>query len=260
MTEINKHGLHRAIPSDIKRQVRRRCGFGCVICGFAFYDYEHFAPDFSDAVEHNPNGMTLLCSQCNQKRARGRLSASSVAAANAKPKCLQQGFSSELFDFGVDPIEIKLAGVTFYDCRHLIVVNGCPILSVSPPRESGESLLLSGLFADAGGKINLTINENVFSVDASNWDVECIGPRIKIRSAPGVISLVLKMVPPTKLIVERLEMRFRGVHFRGDSNVLQISMDGIHWSNWYGGNVRHCLIGIAIEKGPCAANDSLFEI
>ncbi|MXF04188.1 hypothetical protein FQ041_25950, partial [Escherichia coli] len=74
MDNINKHGLSRRIPETIKRQIRQRCGFGCVICGFGFYDYEHFKPDFVDAKIHDPNGMTLLCSQRNQKRARGRLS------------------------------------------------------------------------------------------------------------------------------------------------------------------------------------------
>lgn len=33
MTENNKYGLTRDIPEDVKRKVRKRCGFGCVICG-----------------------------------------------------------------------------------------------------------------------------------------------------------------------------------------------------------------------------------
>lgn len=30
---INKQGISRDIPDPIKRDVRQRCGFGCVICG-----------------------------------------------------------------------------------------------------------------------------------------------------------------------------------------------------------------------------------
>jgi hypothetical protein len=78
-SQVNKHGLPRSIPSHIKQEIRQRCGFGCVICGFGFYDYEHFDPDFVDAKSHSPEGMTLLCSQCNQKRARKRLSVATVA-------------------------------------------------------------------------------------------------------------------------------------------------------------------------------------
>lgn len=260
MTMRNKHGLRRTVPADVRREVRQRCGFGCVICGLGFYDYEHFDPDFAEATEHNPAGMTLLCSQCNQKRARGRLSAATVAAANANPKCLQQGFSSELFDFGSEPIEVGFAGVTFYDCRHLVVVNGRPLLSVSPPRDPGEPVLLSGLFTDANGRVTLTIENNVWSVGTENWDVECVGPRLTIRSAPGDISLALRMVPPTRLIVEHLEMRIDGVHFRGDAETLEISMNGRDWNRWQGCSVRNCMIGIAIENGRRAANDSIYDI
>ncbi|MCY1253002.1 hypothetical protein D9M68_123310 [compost metagenome] len=260
MTQINRHGLPRTVPSEVKREVRQRCGFGCVICGLAFYDYEHFAPDFADATEHNPAGMTLLCSQCNQKRARGRLSAATVTAADANPKCRQQGFSSEMFDFGPEPIYIDFAGVTFYDCQHLIVVNGLPLLSVSPPNEEGEPVRLSGIFADADGKVTLRIRDNVWSVDADNWDVECVGPRITIRSAHRAVSLVLRMTPPTRLIVESLEMQFQGVHFRGNKQALEMSMNGRDWSRWQGCSLSHCKVGIGIDNVPQAANDPTYEI
>jgi trigger factor len=30
----------RAIPEPIMREVRRRCGFDCVLCGLSLYEYE----------------------------------------------------------------------------------------------------------------------------------------------------------------------------------------------------------------------------
>jgi hypothetical protein len=33
MKKNNKYGLKRTIPEKIKREVRQRCGFGCVRCG-----------------------------------------------------------------------------------------------------------------------------------------------------------------------------------------------------------------------------------
>jgi len=263
MTEVNKHRLSRTVPPAIKREIRKRCGFGCVICGLGFYDYEHFDPDFVDATEHNPKGMTLLCSQCNQKRARGRLSAQTVAAANASPKCLERGFSSELFDFGSKPIEVKFAGVTFYDCRYLIVVNDRPLLAVSPPKEPGQPVLLSGLFADGNGKVTLTIEDNVFSVDSDNWDVECVGPRITIRSAHRDISLILKMEPPTGLVVERLDMQFQGVFLRGNLDLLETSFDGKRWARYAAVHMSHGYVGMAFDNRPNLpkpANDAKYEL
>jgi len=31
----------RNIPLPIQREVRQRCGFGCVICGTLLYEYDH---------------------------------------------------------------------------------------------------------------------------------------------------------------------------------------------------------------------------
>jgi hypothetical protein len=94
-TKVNKHGLARYIPSDIQRQIRQECGFGCVICGAAFYDYEHIEPEFADAREHNPAAMALLCGGCHARVTRKRLSKASVWAARKNPCCLQQGFNRE---------------------------------------------------------------------------------------------------------------------------------------------------------------------
>jgi 5-methylcytosine-specific restriction endonuclease McrA len=68
---MNKHGLNRAIPSGIKREVRQRCGFGCVVCGLGIVQYEHVEPEFSDAVKHEADKIVLLCPQCHSKVTTG---------------------------------------------------------------------------------------------------------------------------------------------------------------------------------------------
>lgn len=257
--EKNRFGLSRYIPEDVRREIRQRCGFGCVICGTAFYDYEHFKPDFKDAITHDPNGMTLLCSQCNQKRARGRLSAETVARANDNPKCLENGFSSELFDFWDKPITVYFAGVEFYDCKNIIVVNDYPILSISPPSAPGRPILLSGTFTNENGREVISIVENAFSLNVENWDVECEGPTITVRSASRKISLVILLSPPSAIEIERIEMLFHGVYFRGNRKKLEISTDGKGWNSFYAGSMRHCETGILIDNGIApAANDRFY--
>lgn len=258
MANTNDHGLSRTIPEAVKREVRQRCGFGCVICGLGFYDYEHFAPDFVDSTEHNPDGMTLLCPRCNQLRARGRLSRETVAQANQNPFCIRNGHAHEMFDFHSEPIEIMFAGVTFYDCTHLIMVNGRSILSVTPPLKENFPVLLSGLFCDSVGREALVINENEWSANIGTWDVECIGPRITIRTGLGNIALILRMNAPRGITIERVDMLFEGVRFRGNDKSLQICMDGENWQDWSGNNISHCHVGIMIEYGPVVANDPVW--
>lgn len=247
MAEWNKHGLNRTIPSEIRREVRRRCGFGCVICGLSLYDYEHFNPDFKDAKTHNPDGITLLCMQCNQKRRRGMLSVDTVVAANKNPKSLQQGFSNEAFDFGECPVEIVFAGVTFKNCDHLIEVYGIPVLSINNPEEENAPYRLTGRFCDDAGEATLKIDNNVWSVGADNWDVECIGPRITIRKGLGDIVLILKSEPPRRLIVERINMQFEGVYFRGGGDTLEVSYDARNWNKFVSCSMENCRVGISFN-------------
>lgn len=260
MESKNRHGLSRYVPEEVKREVRQRCGFGCVICGFGFYDYEHFKPDFVDAKSHDPKGMTLLCSQCNQKRARGRLSAHTVELADKNPKCRQAGFANELFDFHNKPITVKFAGVTFHNCQNLIVVNEQPILSVKPSENPDGPMLLSGIFCNSIGQETLLIHENEWHAKTDNWDVECIGARITIRSAPGEFVLVIRMEAPSGLTIERLDMLYEGVRIKGNDDVLEVSINGGIWQKWQTCSMYNCYTGLSIQSRVMPANDSVYHV
>ncbi|WP_321330847.1 hypothetical protein [Alcaligenes faecalis] len=262
MSKKNRHGLSRSIPAGVQREVRQRCGFGCVICGLAFYDYEHFDPDFADALEHNPAGITLLCSQCNQKRARNRLSRETVALANLSPKCLEQGFSHEMFDFHSEPITVKFAGVTFHNCKNLIVLNGYPILKIDPPAEESQPIILSGFFTDTYGRKLVDIENNQFSASTETWDVHTIGKRIIFRRGLGEILLSLRTEPPDEIVIERLDMFSHGVALRGDEDRLEISVDrGQSWSRFAGIHMSNCETGIRIDTHGFAraSNDEVWD-
>ncbi|MCH5515532.1 hypothetical protein [Pseudomonas syringae] len=246
MGEKNKFGLGRTIPAAIRREIRRRCGFGCVRCGLAYYEYEHFDPDFKDATEHNPNGMTLLCSQCNQKRARGTLSAETVARANQNPKCKQQGFASELFDFGPEPISVRFAGQDFIDCAVIIQVKGVNLISLLPPEEEGAPIRLSGMFSDVTGATTLKIVDNEFYAGDENWDVEIVGPRIRLLRGIGDVALQIRVSPPHAIAIERINMEFEGWFLKGDEEILSFSQDGKNWNTLQGFFAEGCQVGISL--------------
>ena len=245
MPQTNQHGLTRHIPAEMKRVVRQRCGFGCAICGAALYDYEHFEPDFKDAREHHPDGITLLCMQCNQKRRRGHLSRETVKAANAAPVCITSGSASETFDFSSERIRVNLGGVTFVNCETLIEVQGVPLLSICGDDELGP-IKLSGFFSDLSGKSILTIDQNEWSVSNTNWDVECEGPRITIRSAPKAIALAFRCDPPNSIHVERLKMKFKAYHLDGGVEQLRIWHPRGYSFLWQGCGVADCRVGISV--------------
>lgn len=262
MSSINKYGLSRTIPSSIKREIRKRSGFGCVICGFAWYDYEHFNPDYKDASKHNSDGMTLLCMQCNQKRRRGVLSAATVSLANKNPKCLQEGYSFEQFDLASNDLDISIAGTHYLNCENLIQINDMPILSLNRSEEK-ETISISGIFYNSKGKKSLIIKENEWNALIDNWDVECKGNRIIIRDDLGNISLKIRIEPPSKIIVEKIDMKYKKILLNGNESVLKVSMDnGKNWNSLKSVSITNCKVGIQlrykIEKIPLSLFLSTF--
>jgi 5-methylcytosine-specific restriction endonuclease McrA len=78
------------IPSKIKREVRQRCGFGCVICGSPIYEYEHMV-EWCKTHHHRADELTLLCSQHHAEKTKRLLPEEKVKAANNNPYNLARG-------------------------------------------------------------------------------------------------------------------------------------------------------------------------
>jgi hypothetical protein len=211
LNEVNKRGLSRDIPDPIKREVRQRCGFGCVNCGKAVYQYEHVDPEFADASSHDPDCIALLCGWCHDLVTRGLLSKETIKSRILAPKCKELGFSFGPFDIGNQPPEIILGTVTAENCKILLRINEDDVLSIATPADAGQPFILNARFFDITGAPILDIAENEWRSVSNNWDVEIVGPRIRIRRAIGDLSLVLRSEPPARIVIERLNMLHEGV-------------------------------------------------
>jgi hypothetical protein len=225
---VNKHGLSRPIPAGVARQVRQECGFGCVVCGMALVQYDHFDPPFAEAFAHRAEGIALLCGHCHDKRSRGWLTAAQVAAARAAPRTFKLGSSHEVFNLEVaGPFSIKI-GTTTYQITSgmkLADVNGESALIVEPPEESAAPYQLSAKFRDSRGRIVAEIDRNVWLARPDTWDIECLGTRLIIRSAPGKIWLQICLRPGVGIDIERLDTLFGqwaqyGVRIEGEKTIL----------------------------------------
>ncbi|MGA2406468.1 MAG: hypothetical protein ABSF81_06935 [Bacteroidales bacterium] len=219
----NKHGLSRIIPSEVKRQIRQNCGFGCVICGLGIYDYEHVDPEFPEAEMHDPNKMTLLCMQCHGKVSRKMWSKDKVKLAMQDPYCKKSGYSNEYFDFGTNFPTIQFAGSLIQNCSIPILVYGESLFEIKPPEENGAPFRLSGNFYNRQGNDSLKIIDNEWFASTDNWDVEIIGPVITIRESSGNVHLQLTSVPPYGIIVSKLNMKIKNITFEGDKDSLNIN-------------------------------------
>lgn len=243
----NRFGLSREIPSDVKRAVRQRDGFGCIRCGSAIYTYEHVDPPFSDAQFHDADAITLLCAGCHDMVTRGLLSKATVKQLMTVPKCRAQGFSFGPLDLGATWPQIRVGPVTMRGVRTAIRAAGSDVLSISPPEEPGTPFRICARLTNRAGDQVLEIVNNEWRSGIESWDAELVGPRITLRDAPGEITLVLRVNPPHELVLERLNMWIGGVRVRANESHLQVGANGSTTFTAYSAEITDSPIGIVIN-------------
>lgn len=208
MAELNKYGLSRKIPAEVRRKVRQQSGYGCVICGMGVIQYEHVVPEFHDAEFHDPSAITLLCPSCHSKVTTKFYSKQKVLQAMKSPAAKSVGFSKDFFDFCGPHPSIKIGGMTLHRCHSPVVIFDRPLLKLERPKEPGSPFLLSGTFCDTEGRPTLEIVENEWRAYSESWDVEVSAGEIIVRDSPRNIVLKLKVIPPEVILIEKLKMRF----------------------------------------------------
>lgn len=105
---------------------------------------------------------------------------------------------------------------------------------------------MSGLFADRNGHITLEIIDNEWFARADNWDVECVGQRITIRSGPGDIALILWSQPLRRVVIERLDMQYEGKFILGNERFIDFSTNGAGWARVNTMNISRHFFGISL--------------
>lgn len=211
----NKHGLIRDIPSAIKREIRVRSKFGCVICRAGIYDYEHISPEFSEARAHDPDNICCLCTACHSKVTRGHYSKEYVqkkyiAVEAADPHDIPPPF--ETLDFHDGKAELIIGGISCdLGINSIVKYHGVNIFSIVPSSEMGTAGI-NAVFFDEDGQETLKIVDNAWEGSLKAWDTEVTGPKIKVRKRSGVFSLVLRLEPPGRIVIEKLDMRIGDAH------------------------------------------------
>jgi len=120
----------------MKRAIRQRCGFGCVICGLPLYEYEHML-GFATVQRHVAEEITLLCDQHHRERTNGLLSIEAVREANASPFNFMAGVSRPYdLHFEGDECEVQIGSNRFTMQRIAdgivlipVMVDGIPLIA-----------------------------------------------------------------------------------------------------------------------------------
>ena len=237
----------RNIPNPIKREVRQRCGFGCVICGMPLYEYEHME-EWATVKRHVADEIKLLCDKHHKEKTNGWLPKEEVKKANADPFNLRAGVSPPYtLHFSGTEMSVKIGTNEFfssidetqtYSKAIPVMVDGIPLIGFV--FQDGHILLNIHIFDRANNPL-LTIVNNQLIYNTYAWDIQLIGTTLTIREKERVILLELHFQPPNKVSVTRGSLLCNGVELKIEGNDVKINESGIA-----SGNKFCCTVGIAI--------------
>jgi hypothetical protein len=206
---LNQFGLSRKIPPDVKRAIRTRCGFGCVVCGNAIITYHHFNPEYHEAKKHLSEGITLLCAHCHIKVSKRIFDFDFISKSNENPKCKQVGFTGDIFYVGNKPITFKLGGAGFRECG-ILFFNNEPIICFYPPENDNGPLRLNATLYDSNENSLLKIKDNEWMAGIDHFDIETNSNELIIRNKIRSIKLRLTSVAEKEISILQMDMAYRG--------------------------------------------------
>ncbi len=205
----------RNIPLPIQREVRQRCGFGCVICGLPLYEYEHML-DWANVHRHRAEEITLLCDKHHREKTSGLLPSEAVSEANANPYNLREGVSKPYnLHYTGSYCEVLIGSNVFitkdqgYGTVMIPVsIDETPLLAFI--LTDGHLLLNINLFDENNNPI-LMIKNNQLIYSVSPWDIQLVGRNLVIREASRKVLIDIVFEVPNKIVINRGRFLHNGV-------------------------------------------------
>lgn len=241
----------RNIPLAIQREVRQRCGFGCVICGFPLYEYDHIK-GWANVHEHIAAEITLLCDKHHREVTSGLLPRGKVIEANQSPYNLKAGQSRPLaLHFEGNSCEMHIGG-NYFVTKAMgqptesipLMVDGIPLIGFV--LEDGH-LLLNLILFDQFNNVVLRIVNNQLFYSISPWDIQLVGKTLTIREKARQFLIKITFEPPNKVTIDKGRFLCNGVEILVNSDHILVTNNSILIS---GCSTINCHGGLIIGSTP----------
>lgn len=249
--EINKHGLPRTISSEIRAEIRKTDGYGCVKCGNIFIQYEHIDPLYCDATRHDPDHITLLCNGCHGESTGKRLPKRIIYQLKKNPFCKKNGFAEAKFYPNPCEMKIEFGKSTFSNTDIALTVFGKPIIWVSKDLTNEDSpLLYNAIFMDSNENKIGYLNKNQFIGLIGDCDFQAISSRIEVRLKKGEINLILEIEGDKILKIKRIFFKYFGATINLDVDGCIKIGNNNSFSKLGEVHTHYCLGGLSIYDIP----------
>ncbi len=204
-----------AIREPVKRAVRQRCGFGCVVCGCPVYEYEHME-GYAIVRRHVASEITLLCDRHHRERTSGLLPLDDVRNADKNPFNKSAAVSpAYALHYSGSTCKMIIGGNEFMRDS---MVDGLPFTAITIDRRpllaftvEGDRLCLTLQAFDNDDRRILWIDRNELRYSPKAWDIRFEGTTFSIRNGHGDFVAEIVFTPPGKVEITRGLFCYRGL-------------------------------------------------
>lgn len=176
-----------SIPPEIKKEVRARCGYGCVVCGGAIYEYHHIE-EHCKVQCHKAENITLLCPNHHAKVTRKFIDQDELSYRYKYPFTIERGYADDTFyKISSDiPAIIGSNQITGNSQSGELIIDskGEKLMWLITPENSDAPSRFSSIFYDKNGRIFAAIIDNEFRAltNSNNFsDLETTAGKYKFK-------------------------------------------------------------------------------
>ncbi len=240
------------IPDPMKREVRQRCGFGCVMCGLPLYTYEHIL-GWANVHRHVADELTLLCDLHQRESTNNLLPREQIIRADKNPYNLREGVSKPytlhyegsdcIVDIGGNVYSFRDEG---YGTEFVaLALDDDPIISFR--LDSGHWLLNLNVY-NRNDDLILLIADNELIYSPNSWDIELVGHNFVIHEAKRKIFVDILFEPPNQIKIQRGHFLHKGIEVEITQNCLKIVNTGATFTRCGSRDLTHgMLIGNMVK-------------
>ena len=235
----------------LMREVRQRCGFGCVICGRPIYEYDHLL-GWANVQRHVASEITLLCDNHHREKTGGFIPNQKVIEADQKPFNKINGVTApHTLHYTGSEFSLIMGTYTFKGSTRnssatfqAIRVDGEPLFGVRA--EDGHFLLDLSVY-NTSQDLVLLIVDNELILNSGSWDIEIVGSRITIREGLRNILFDIVFRPPSTVVIMRGRFLYNGVELLVAPKWCSLLNNQAMFS---GLEVTNCSVGLNLGDDP----------
>lgn len=220
MNNKNKFGLSRYITKAIREEIRKRSGYGCVVCRKIPYDYDHFKKGFAASETHDPNDIILLCPNHHRAKENGQISPAKI---DLRLREIRKGDPQYLAELLSDYFNIYWpAGNMFPNFSSGIKINGKSAFEIERTGNAFDPVHFSFVTKDKNNEVICVVEKNAFEFRENKiGDLTLEGSQLVLKDDAGEIIIDIN-INHHGIYIKKMRIIQDGCYILANQNALTV--------------------------------------